>query len=126
MDTAIRPIPGERDLSEEEYRLTRWILEHSAPEAELLLAQLDRARVVSRCACGCASVDFEVEGEPARTGAPYVLGEFLGGEAAERFGIFVFQRGGRLAGVEVYGLAGDPPSTLPAPEQLRSFEESAP
>lgn len=126
MDTEPRSIPEERELSAEEYRLTRWILEHGVLEVEPFLAQLERARVVSRCGCGCASVDFEVEGEPAPIGAPYVLGDFLCGDAAKRFGIFVFQRGGRLAGLEVYGLAGDPPRTLPAPEQLRSFEESAP
>jgi hypothetical protein len=79
MDTETRPIPEERELSAEEYRLTRWILEHGVREAERFLEQPEQTRVVARCGCGCASVDFGVAGESAFTGASYTFGDFLCG-----------------------------------------------
>jgi hypothetical protein len=127
MDDTVRPIPEERPLTAEEHRLARWILEHGERAAEPFLAQLDGARVVSRCGCGCASVDFAVDWGPVPGGGPFVLGDFLFGEPDNPFGVFVFQHGGRLAGLEVYGLAGeDPPRTLPRPEALRPFDASEP
>ena len=38
------------------------------------------------------------------------------------YGVFIFESGGILSGVEVYSLAADAPSSLPDPEQLRSFD----
>ena len=56
------PIPEDRPLTAEERRLAQWMLEHAGPEAQAFLPQLDRARVVSRCGCGCATLELEVEG----------------------------------------------------------------
>jgi hypothetical protein len=39
-------------------------------------------------------------------------------------GIFVFEKDGMLAGLEVYGLAGDAPKSLPVSESLRRFQQS--
>lgn len=103
------------------------MLEHGGhPDAPEYLAQLNDARVVSRCPCGCASRDFKVSGLPAPSGGLQILGDFLSGDNDRLYGAFVFQRSGVLAGLEVYGLSGDPPSILPQPEDLRTFEESEP
>lgn len=127
MDDTAQPPTDERPLTAEEYRLARWILEHGVPEAGPFLAQLDRARVVAQCVCGCPSVDLGVDGEPVPGGGPFVLGDFLFGEPDNPFGVFVFQHDGRLAGLEVYGLAGeDPPPVLPRPEVLRPFDGTGP
>ena len=110
-----------------ERALTRWMLEHGDPTARDFLPQLARARVVSRCPCGCASVDFAVEGEAAPTGGLHILGDFLYGPEDAPMGIFVFERGGVLAGLEVWSPTGtDAPSTLPTPSELRPWETSAP
>ena len=41
-----------------------------------------------------------------------VVADFVFGSDDEPSGIFVFEKGGLLAGLEVYGLAGDAPKTL--------------
>jgi hypothetical protein len=40
-------------------------------------------------------------------------------------GIFVFEKSGILAGLEVYGPAAEAPKTLPLPEALRLFADEA-
>lgn len=112
------PIPDERPLTPEERRLARWMLEHGGPEAREFLPQVDRARVVSRCACGCASIDLEVDGMPPPGGGMRVLGDFVFGGADDLCGAFIYEQDGVLSGIEVYGLAGDAPPVLPAPEAL--------
>jgi len=113
-------IPEDRPLSPEERSLTLWMLEHGRPESATFLPQLDRARVVSRCPCGCASVDFAIDGKQPPLGKDMqMLGDFLFGDEKDLCGAFVFARGGLLAGLEVYGLAVDAPTILPAPAALR-------
>ena len=116
-----KPVPDERPLSKAEYDLARWMLENGESGGRAFLSQLDRARVVSRCPCGCASVDFEVEGRSPPSGGLRILGDFVFGGDSDLAGAFVFERNGVLAGVEVYGLAGDAPKTLPSPSALRPF-----
>lgn len=118
MEPHPQPIPDERPLTPEERRLARWMLEHGIPEAHAFLPQLERARVVSRCPCGCASIDLEIEGRAAPGGGMRVLGDFVFGGEDNLAGAFIYEQGGVLSGIEVYGLAGDAPSTLPAPEAL--------
>ena len=124
MDVEAKPIPDERPLSAAEYRLARWMLEHGGAEAQSFLPQLDHARVASRCPCGCASIDFEVAGHPRPAGGLRVLGDFLYGGESDLCGAFIFERDGVLAGIEVYGLAGDAPKALPEPGALRPFDAS--
>jgi hypothetical protein len=120
-----KPIPEDRALTKAEYELTRWMLEHGKPHARQFLSQLERARVVSRCPCGCASVDFHIEGKPIPTGGLKILGDFLFGGESDLAGAFVFEQSGVLAGLEVYGLAGDAPRDLPLANDLRPFEHGA-
>jgi hypothetical protein len=119
------PIPDERPLTSQERELTRWMLEHGKPESQAFLSQPDLARVASRCPCGCASIDFEVEGFPKPSGGLSILGDYVFGGELDLSGAFVFERNGVLAGVEVYGLAGDAPKVLPEPESLRPFSGPA-
>ena len=119
--TTSKPIPDERPLTKAEYDLARWMLENGQVDAREFLAQLDRARVVSRCPCGCASIDLQVEGLPPPSGGLRILGDYLFGAEGDLAGAFVFERSGVLAGVEVYGLAGDAPKSLPSPRAVRPF-----
>ncbi|HEX2209789.1 MAG TPA: hypothetical protein VHG93_19060 [Longimicrobium sp.] len=119
------PIPDPRPLAAEERRLARWMLEHGAPEAREFLPQLPRARVVSRCACGCATIDLEVGGLTARRdGGMRVLGDFWFGDGDGVGGVFIYHYGGVLSGIEVYALSGDTPRRLPTPESLRPMDEA--
>jgi len=60
-------IPDERELDEQERALVRWLLEHGTPDAAPYLAQVPLARVVSRCACGFASLNFDIGGQGWRS-----------------------------------------------------------
>jgi hypothetical protein len=116
------PLPDDRPLSTLEGALVRWMLEHGSAEAAQYLTQLESARVVSRCPCGCASVDFAIEGKVPPPGEPIgILADFEYRTPEEHLcGAFVFEKAGKLAGLEVWSIDGLAiPSTLPAIEQLR-------
>ena len=115
-------IPEDRVLTIAEAALVRWLLEHGIPQAADYLPQLDRVRVVSRCYCGCASVNFAINDVvPPFGDSISILADYewqaVGGEL---FGVFVFERGGLLAGLEVWSQDGLAPAVaLPNIEQLR-------
>jgi hypothetical protein len=56
----------------------------------------------------------------------HILGDYLIGDDAHRSGAFIFQSGGILSGLELYGLAGDAPKSIPMPHELRRFDETLP
>jgi hypothetical protein len=111
--------PDFRPLSEKERALTRWMLEQGGAAALPFLAQLESAHVVSRCDCGCASINFTVAGLPLPTGGLRILADFVYDGPDGVTGAFVFEQNGVLGGVEVYGLEGGAPSERPAPPQLQ-------
>ena len=111
-----------RELTPTERHLVDWMLKNGLPEARVFLPQLDFARVTSwHCPCGCACINFSIEGQAAPTGGLRILSDFLWGSDDDLNGIFLFQKDGILSGIEVYGLSGDAPQTLPVPEELRPF-----
>lgn len=112
-------IPEIRPLTDVERSLTRWMLEQGGVEALPFLAQLEAAQVVSRCSCGCASINFEVAGMSAPNGGMRILADFVYDGPEGATGAFVFEQGGVLGGVEVYGLEGGAPAVLPVPSELR-------
>jgi hypothetical protein len=117
------PIRVNRPLTSEEYELTRWILEHGTLEANGFLEQLDSARVIALCPCGCASIDFEIEELGEAPPGVHILGDFIFGDKRSPCGIFVYESGGILSGLEVYCYGMDSPKTLPRPKDLRTYEE---
>ena len=120
MNSEARPIPDHRPLTTDEFRLAKWMLERGGPAAVEFLAQLPGARVVSRCPCGCASIDFEIDGLPAPSGGLRILGDYLYGDGEDLSGIFIFERAGILAGIEVWSpLGDDAPKALPVVQVLR-------
>jgi hypothetical protein len=118
-------IRGGRELSTHEHDLIEWMLKHGLVEPERFLEHLAVARVVSRCACGCASVDLGVPGRPLPDGGLRIIGDFVYGDNASLCGAFVFERAGLLSGLEVYGLAVDAPRILPLPTDLRPFADGS-
>ena len=112
-----------RPLTEQEYSLARWMLENGEPDAAPFVVQLNVAMATPwKCPCGCASFNFKIDGHPEAPPGVHILGEFLFGSHENTSGIFIFESGGILSGVEVSGLAGDPPSVLPSPHELRPIK----
>jgi len=58
------------------------------------------------------------------SGGLRILGDYVFGSDADLAGVFIFERGGVLSGMEVYSLAqDDAPRHLPDPGSLRPFQE---
>ena len=109
-----------RALTDHERTLVRWMLQHGSREAPEFLPQLELAEVASwRCPCGCASINFQIRGKPAPSPGVHPIADFVFGEEDKLSGIFVYETNGILSGLEVYGLAGEAPMSLPEPEALR-------
>ncbi|MFZ4574221.1 MAG: hypothetical protein ACOYN0_07470 [Phycisphaerales bacterium] len=104
----------------------RWMLEHGSPAAAAFLPQLELAEVTPwKCECGCASINFRVRGSPEAPPGCVPIADFVFGSGDALAGIYVFQSDGILAGLEVYGLAGDAPRSLPDPTELLPFPDSS-
>jgi hypothetical protein len=118
-------ITEDRALTEQEHALVRWLLEHGEQHAKGFVSQLSDARVVARCTCGCASVDFAIAGQRApTTGSMDILSDYGWRDASGHlFGAFVFARGGLLAGLDLWSIDGQATATyLPEPSELTPIE----
>lgn len=106
-----------RPLSPREKEVAEWLITNggaSEEEKKDYLAQLQCSTVIRRCPCGCASVDFAIGGRESSEVGIVPFGDFITPES--QHGIFVFSRGGLLAGIEIYQLAADSlPVELPRP-----------
>ena len=116
----------DRPLSNQEIELVRWLLENAYKDARNYLPQIGKLRVISRCGCGCASVDFKFDGvAPNRKSGMDVLSDYYWGTGGKDLcGIFVFARDEKLAGLEVYSVDGlVTTSELPNISDLREFSD---
>ena len=117
----------DRPLTEHERSLVKWLLEHGNPDAAEFLPQLAEAWVVSRCGCGCASIDFAIGGVPPRSDAGmHILSDYeWQTDDSVYCGAFVFACGGRLAGLEVWSVDGQSSAaSLPRIDQLHPLNWS--
>ncbi len=111
-----------RSLTDNELNLVRWLLENGTDTASAYVSQLDTLTVDSMCECGCASINFGVDGTtPDQKSVMTILADYeWDGENGELIGVFVFARGDRLAGLEVWSPDGlSDCKVLPEPKQLR-------
>jgi hypothetical protein len=109
-------IPENRPLSAYERELLSWLLQNAAADNSRFLEQLDAARVVSRCGCGCATINLSVGdgGWHSSGGLPTLAGRQWTDNAGRLFGVVVFAKAGLLAGLEVYSVDGEAtPTKLP-------------
>ena len=115
-------IAEDRPLTVAEREIVHWLLEHGSDEGKKHLPQLARARVVSRCSCGCASVDFSIDGQIAspKSGMSIVSDYRWDDADGKPLGIFAFVREGLLSGIDLWSIDGrGTASTLPNVDQLR-------
>ena len=53
-------VRDERELTGPERALLQWLIQNGTGNSAELMAQLAEARVVSRCGCGCPTIDLAV------------------------------------------------------------------
>ena len=105
----------------------RWLLapDRGVPAVAAARWNVEALRVVGRCPCGCASVDFARPGEGSgMTGYRDWLWNEPDGSLCSAF---LFDHGGGPGGLEVYALDGPGvPTALPRPDELRDRDEPLP
>jgi hypothetical protein len=117
--------PQNRPITAKERELIEWLLRHGKPGAEQFLSQIAGLTVAWKCACGCPTVNFALEGERAAHDSEHILADFLATTGEEPVGVILFQKGRRLSSLEVYSLAGtDEPFGLPEIETIHAYERS--
>lgn len=112
-----------RDLTAKERKLATWMLNHGSKEATSFLRDLEAALVIEECSCGCGSIDFAINGiEPEGVGLG-VLGDYMFGDAGSKdeCNVFIFERGGSLAGIEFVWMYDEATIRIPEPEELVTF-----
>ncbi len=110
-------IPEDRDLNSDERDLLMWLIEHGNAKASAFLSHIQTLRVVSKCSCGCASINFS--GFDSEGGLHILSDHYWEDVEGNHFGIFVFEKGGILAGLEVYSVDGGmTPTRLPSSKSL--------
>src|SRR5438445_10417873 len=92
-------IAEKRSLTPQERELTRWLLEHS--ESTEFLTQIDKLTVVSKCNCGCATIDFAVDGREPQREREVILADYLATVDTHPIGDILFKRGGILVSLHL-------------------------
>jgi hypothetical protein len=111
----MEPTPDVRPLTAEERSLLEWLIEHGTRNASAYLPQLDTVSVVSRCHCGCPTIDLAVAGKAAPPGGSTVLADFDGvSPEGVQVGVILHALDGLLAELEVYDLTGGEEFSLPS------------
>ena len=111
-----------RPLTQHERDLVRWLVEHSHPDASRLLPQIDRLSVATKCNCGCPSIDFALDGEPAARKGEQLVSDWIAEVDGMHVGVMLWQTNDRISTLEVYSLPGtDKPFGLPAIGSIRSY-----
>jgi len=101
--------------------LLEWLLKNGVEGADAYLEQTPRARVVSRCTCGCPTVDLALDVRlSGRHGPSTILADAEGrSPEGHLISVIVHARGGELSELEVYSIDGPAEHfTLPTPDLL--------
>jgi hypothetical protein len=113
----------DRPISDREIEVVTWLLENGSTEGPLrkLLEGLGQLRVVGRCGCGCASVDFERDGQSVLS---HPIAEAIAETPAAglKCGLILWGRDDAVTGLEIYEFEGGSLSELPPLEMLRPWD----
>jgi L-rhamnose isomerase len=106
--------------------LVEWLAVNPTIDVDIPLSELKELSVASECRCGCASIDFAVNGSPVSPGGITVVADYLyKSENGNQMGCFLFMANGHIAGVDVWSVDGaETPIRLPVPSELYGYENS--
>jgi hypothetical protein len=107
-----------RPPTPDEKQLLIWLISNGKPEARDYMRQVEELRVISRCSCGCPTVDFTPPKGPSD-----LLADFYGitPENVE-VGVILHARDGRLSEMEIYSVhQQEEPFGLPKIDTLKNY-----
>jgi hypothetical protein len=114
-----------RPLTTDERILLEWLIAHGSPSAAKFAPQISRVSVVSRCTCGCPTIDLAVDGKRVGGGSE-LIADFVGKlPEGIQVGVILHCRGGQISELEVYaideikGVFG-----LPCPDALVALDDA--
>lgn len=109
-------VEDHRDLSTKEINLIKWLL--TKTNHSEFIEQIGKTKVVSKCSCGCPTVDLEVEGYESK---PITLVLSAEGFSPEGIAVCVILhvRNGLVSELEVYSQNGTKVFGLPVIDGLR-------
>ncbi|SRR6266496_647616 len=105
-----------RNLSAKEINLIEWLLINTKHSD--LIEQIEKATIISKCSCGCPTVDLEVTGVDEQ---PINFHLSASGYSPERIpvGVIVHVKNGLLSELEVYSEDGTKVFGLPDTNKLK-------
>ncbi|HEY1568276.1 MAG TPA: hypothetical protein VGF68_14710 [Solirubrobacteraceae bacterium] len=96
--------PFPRPLTDREAETLQFMLSADLPDGEILREEAARAVVVEQCTCGCATIDFGLDGDapaaPELQGAPLIQTRARDMDA-HPVSLMLFVRDGRVASLEI-------------------------
>jgi hypothetical protein len=116
-------IQDHRDLTSDERVLLEWLLANGYEGASAFTSQLAQVKVVSRCACGCPTIDLAVGEKRERTAGPSTILADAVGYSPEgvKVDVILHVREGQLSELEVVSHDGTTAFALPNPEALQPY-----
>ena len=113
-------IQDHRDLTSDERILLEWLLANGNTNAASFTSQVSQIKVVSRCACGCPTIDLAVGDEQEHAMGPStVLADAIGySPEGVKVDVILHAREGQLSELEVVSHDDTTTFTLPKPEAL--------
>lgn len=110
-----------RPLTAEERRVVAFMLSIEGEGIDALRSQVEHVTVVSRCKCGCPSVDFEVDRDKAPQSIDFAWRPAVNAESRNRegsvgiFDLMLWADEGWLGGIELVTYGDEvPPVTFPS------------
>jgi len=115
--------PLNRALTQKERDLVRWLVDHSfVDSATQLLPQIERLSVISKCTCGCPTVDFALDGEPVSPRGERLISDWLADVNGMPVYVQLWVSNDRISSLEIGSLPGsDQPFGLPAIESIKGY-----
>jgi hypothetical protein len=113
--------PANRPITKREIEVVDWMLVHGSLGASLdhLRQGLRDLRVVARCGCGCASVDFVAGGQSA--GARRIAEAVARDSRGRACGVILWALDDQVSGLEVYEQEPGSATEIPATQTLRQW-----
>jgi len=105
-----------RDLSAKEVDLIKWLL--TKTNHSEFIEQIGKTKVVSKCSCGCPTVDLQVEGYESKPVRFVLSAEGFSPEGIA-VGVILHVRNGLVSELEVYSQDGTKVFGLPEIDRLQ-------